>query len=693
MTKPPPLPQDPPPPPGAVEGLPPLPGLHEALAYIAKNNPLAPFALLDPGLEGDDYKADDHDDGELPEGDDPVEAFRPGPSEMLMASMILRIYGAAASCDQPFLPDPGLLSTVIISGPEDRKRFAQILPELPIFRPTDARSPVVVIEEGSMVERSMKELAYRIEGQVERGKPVLVGTSRPERLPAELLALESVRVILPPVDRRMLGALLEVLHPAHQVPIPMEDDDLALVPAIHLAPVFAAETADQAADRLRRIAVKRPTVSTGPTLDDVFGQPAAVAALRQVVRDLHEWRAGRLQWSEVTRSFLLVGPPGTGKTMLAQALAGSAGILFEKTSYSDCQRHGHQGDFLRELNASADRAVASAPSVWFIDEIDSFHKRGQSVSGYMIGVVNGALTLLDRLSATEGVILVAATNDVERVDPAIIRAGRYDRHIRVNPPDRDGVRVFLSSALAGVMTEDHLDRLADQLMGRTGAEISALVRDARTRARAEGKPFSAEHVQAAADAVQPPMTADLLWRVCVHEAGHVVAGHVFGLPAATSARVAPTGGEVIRPGLPSHTRASIWGYQCAVLAGRAAEEVLLGDISSGGGTGISSDLAQATKLAMEAECGLGFGPTLTWVPPETPYSLLQEPMRQRIEASLQAAQAEARAGMDRHRNAVERVAGALSERRELDAAEIAELLVGIPQELVRAEGRTSAGVE
>ncbi|MEO3480341.1 hypothetical protein AAFO90_22090 [Phaeobacter sp. CAU 1743] len=130
-----------------------------------------------------------------------------------------------------------------------------------------------------------------------------------------------------------------------------------------------------------------------------------------------------------------------------------------------------------------------------------------------------------------------------------------------------------------------------------------------------------------------------------------------------------------------------------MLAGRAAEEVLLGDISSGGGTGVSSDLAQATRLAIEAECGLGFGPTLTWVPPETPYSLLPEPMRQRIEASLQAVQAEARAAMDRHRTTVERVAGVLSERRELDAAQIADLLSDIVQEPVRPEGRTSAGVE
>jgi ATP-dependent Zn protease len=150
---------------------------------------------------------------------------------------------------------------------------------------------------------------------------------------------------------------------------------------------------------------------------------------------------------------------------------------------------------------------------------------------------------------------------------------------------------------------------------------------------------------------------------------------------------------VVRPALPSLTRDSLRAFQRAVLSGRAAEEVVLGDISSGGGTGTTSDLAQATKLALEAECGLGFGPTLTWVPPETPYSLIPEPMRQRIEASLQAAQTEARAAMDRHRTAVERVAGVLSERRELNAAQITDLLAGITVEPVRTEATVPAGAE
>ncbi len=100
-----------------------------------------------------------------------------------------------------------------------------------------------------------------------------------------------------------------------------------------------------------------------------------------------------MAWSEVTRSVLMFGPPGTGKTMLAHALAGSARIPIITTSYSDCQKHGHQGDMLAALSAAFERAAQQAPAVLFIDEIDSFSDRssGSQSDGYLRGVVNGCL--------------------------------------------------------------------------------------------------------------------------------------------------------------------------------------------------------------------------------------------------------------------------------------------------------------
>ena len=155
------------------------------------------------------------------------------------------------------------------------------------------------------------------------------------------------------------------------------------------------------------------------TLDSVHGQTEAVVAFDQLVEDLDAWRAGEIAWHEVTSSVLLSGPPGTGKTLLAQAVAGSAAAHFVKTGYAECQKAGHQGDMLKALYAAADQAIAKAPSVFFLDEIDSFYCRGQSSNGYITGVVNGLLILLDRLNATPGMIVIAATNFVENVDPAI----------------------------------------------------------------------------------------------------------------------------------------------------------------------------------------------------------------------------------------------------------------------------------
>lgn len=224
------------------------------------------------------------------------------------------------------------------------------------------------------------------------------------------------------------------------------------------------------------------------------------------------------------------------------------------------------------------------------------------------------------------------------------------------------------------VTDADLDRLADQLLGLSGAEVAAVIRDARTRARASNRELTLTDLQAAADAVQPNPDQDLLWRVCIHEAGHVVAGHLLGLPPATSARVTPRGGEVLRAHLPHMTDRTVRDVMCAVLAGRAAESLFFGDISSGGGEGIGSDLAQATELATRFEAGFGFGETLAWIPPDTPVPLLPENLRKRVEAALQDANQSVHALLEGQQDLIRHVATALLERRELDADEIAALL-------------------
>lgn len=224
------------------------------------------------------------------------------------------------------------------------------------------------------------------------------------------------------------------------------------------------------------------------------------------------------------------------------------------------------------------------------------------------------------------------------------------------------------------VSDHEIDLLADQLLGLTGAAIASLIREARTNARKAGRNLAFEDLQAAADRVQPQLGDALMWRVAVHEAAHVVAGHVNGLPAATLARISPRGGEVIRPHLTAMTEQDIRAMMVAILAGREAEDLIFGDVTSGGGTGFTSDLAQATSLGIRAECAWGFGASLYWISPDTPITLLPDAVRDRVEARLRAGQEDARRMIAQHRGAVERIADALLEHRELDGAVIAVLL-------------------
>jgi cell division protease FtsH len=412
-----------------------LPGFDQAIDYLVRRTRPDPRPS---GFDEDDIIDASDDPGLVPR--------KPFPDEVLDALAILRLCRAVEDTGaegHPLSPARGLLTTIVSRTWEDRKRLAKVIPEL-----SSAQGAVTILsEEPPDRNRNVSDFVKKVEGMLELGRRTIAILSTPEILSPPLALLETARVILPPLNGRMLTLMLEYMYHDADIQVPLTDLQIARLPPLAFGPAFVASDADEAVAHLRRLGTRPIATTTGPTLDHVHGQPEAVGALRQLVRDLEAWRAGKIRWAEVTKSFLLYGPPGTGKTLLAHALAGSAGIGFVKTSYSDCQKFGHQGDMLRELNAAADRAIAGSPAAFFIDEIDSFYDRGMSHNGYVVGVVNGLLTLLDRLSATEGVVLIAATNDPRRVDPAVVRSGRFDRHIQVSAPDRAGIRSMLEAAL------------------------------------------------------------------------------------------------------------------------------------------------------------------------------------------------------------------------------------------------------
>lgn len=603
---------------------------------------------------------------------DPQLGARPEPrtpDAALDALMVLRIaalereFGRRGPC-----PEPGTIIILRAARERDTERLhGQIEAMSPTSRVEVRRMP------GSGNKLDLRQLETNVRRAVLKGRGAVLIADTASPVPPELLPAVVHDIVCPEVSAQMLAAVLAICHDAEvNVPSPLPD-----MGELQLASILAAacpKTALSALDRVR----EKEGADDGVTLNDIHGQPRAIDNFVQMTRDLDDWRIGEVAWSEVTSSFLLSGPPGTGKSHLAQAVAGSAGVHFVKTGYSECQSHGHQGDMLKALYAAADDAIANAPSVFFIDEIASFYARSQSANGYILGVVNGLLTLLDRLNRTSGVIVIAATNYPDKVDPAVIRAGRFDRHLTLGPLDRSGVRSMLTAELpAELVTSAVLDQLGDQLMGMTGAQVAAILRDAATRARRARAPLGADHLLAAATAVARPPDPDLLFRMAIHEAGHVLIGHLTGLPAAHGARLMPHGGEVQRPMPRLLTPDTVAAMIQTLLAGRAAEQIMLSTVSNGAGGGPCSDLAVATDLAVKAEVEYGLGQDLVWQPSDVASRLMPERLCRLVQDRLHDAEDATCCELEAHRPDLERIARALIDAREMDAAGLNGLLAHV----------------
>ncbi|WP_198402472.1 AAA family ATPase [Rhodobacter sp. CZR27] len=532
----------------------------------------------------------------------------------------------------------------------------------------------------------------QLAGLVEAGHPLILVTAEPDLPDGDLAALANLTLQLP---RLSPDLVLEVLSRTHrgsfeeaEVRARLPDREaLARLGALQITAAFALAEATEVADRLSEIAhagLEVPRV----TLDDLQGQPEAVTVLRRMAADLAAWRAGSLPWSQVTASALLAGPPGVGKTMAAEALAGSAGVPLIATSYSACQKMGHQGDALAELNARVEEAIGRAPSVFFIDEVDSYETRGGTdhSSKYQRGIVNGLLEQLSRLALAEGVIVIAATNFPEIVDPAVTRSGRLDLKVAMTLPDRQGLEDLLRAELArlGAVPEiavEAITALARRLVGCSGADVAALVRDAAGRARAAGRGLTAADLAASAERLSPPADPAFERRAALHEAGHLVVGHLTDLPPATLARLTPHGGLVERPFLPVYTLPTAKARLACLMAGRVAERLVLGAPSSGAGAGPASDLAQATRLALDMETAWRLAEDdgersggLSWHDPDRVDLRADPTLRARVEARLGAAEAEATRLIRGHLDDLQRMAAALLRERELDAGRIAEVL-------------------
>ena len=351
------------------------------------------------------------------------------------------------------------------------------------------------------------------------------------------------------------------------------------------------------------------------TFDDVAGADEEKAELQEVVDFLRNPAKYTAIGARIPHGMLLVGPPGTGKTLLARATAGEADVQFLSISGSDFVEMyvGVGASRVRDLFAQAKKV---APAIIFIDEIDAVgRKRGSGLGGghdEKEQTLNQLLVEMDGFARTEGVIVLAATNRPDILDPALLRPGRFDRQIYVGAPDAKGRAEILKVHTKGKRLDSsvNLNTLALATSGFTGADLSNLVNEAAILAARNNRPVisMADLDEAMMKVVAGPekrsrvrlQKAQRL--TAIHEAGHAVA--MYRLPTHDPVRqitVIPRGQALgltwssPREDSTHLTRNEMYEQIVALLGGRVAEALFVGDIS----TGASSDIDRATKLARD----------------------------------------------------------------------------------------------
>ena len=353
--------------------------------------------------------------------------------------------------------------------------------------------------------------------------------------------------------------------------------------------------------------------SEGIKFSDVAGEDEAKENLTEIVEYLHNPAKYQEIGASMPKGILLVGPPGTGKTMLAKAVAGEANVPFFSMSGSEFVEMfvGMGASKVRDLFS---QAKEKAPCIVFIDEIDAI---GKKRDGQMGGndereqTLNQLLTEMDGFEGNNGVIILAATNRPESLDPALLRPGRFDRRVPVELPDLKGREEILKVHAKKIKLADNVDftKIARMASGASGAELANITNEAALRAVRDGRKFatqadleeSIEVVIAGYQKKNAILTDHEKRVVSYHEIGHalVAAKQTNSAPVQKITIVPRTSGALgytMQVDEGNHylmTKEEMENKIATYTAGRAAEEVVFGSVT----TGASNDIEQATKLA------------------------------------------------------------------------------------------------
>ncbi|MGD8430740.1 MAG: ATP-dependent zinc metalloprotease FtsH [Ectothiorhodospiraceae bacterium] len=464
---------------------------------------------------------------------------------------------------------------------------------------------------------------------------------------------------------------------------------------------------------------------TKVTFEDVAGVDEAKEELGEVVDFLRQPEAHGRLGARVPKGVLLVGPPGTGKTLLARAVAGQAGVPFFSINGSEFVEMfvGVGAARVRDL---FEQARAKAPCIIFIDELDALG-RARSLSGMTGGhdekeqTLNQLLAEIDGFDPQTGVVLLAATNRPEILDPALLRPGRFDRQILVDRPDRVGRVAILNVHLKKVRLAEDVDAnsVAAMTPGFTGADLANLVNEAAllaTRRAADAvyaQDFTAavERIVAGLERKNRLLNPEERRIVAHHEIGHaLVALALPGTDPVHKISIIPRGVGALGYTMQRPTedryllrRAELENRLAVLLGGRAAEMLIFGEAS----TGASDDLSRATQIARDMVTRYGMDPELGLMTYESdPAPFLQAPAgmvnrEQRfseqtgreidcaVRAIVEAAFQRATEVLQRHRSELETTAQRLLEQETITEAELPRLETESDAQAPSAKERTT----
>ena len=462
--------------------------------------------------------------------------------------------------------------------------------------------------------------------------------------------------------------------------------------------------------KAKRMSVDAPKI----TFRDVAGADEAVQELHEIKEFLENPKKFQSLGARIPKGVLLYGPPGTGKTLLARAVAGEAGVPFFSISGSDFVEMfvGVGASRVRDL---IEQAKQNSPCIIFMDEIDAVGRhRGAGMGGghdEREQTLNQLLVEMDGFEMTDNIILIAATNRPDILDPALLRPGRFDRQIAVDRPDRKGRKKILEVHTRGkpLSTELDLDVLAGQTPGFTGADLANLINEsALLTARKGNKEITMVELEegimrviAGPEKKTRVMSEKERLVTAYHEMGHAIVGHVLPNTDPVHKISIISRGQALgyTISLPTEdkfltTRAELADTMAMTLGGRAAEEIVFGEIT----TGASNDLEKVTETAKQMVMRYGMserlGPRVFGhnrgqpflgrefnAEPDYSDEIARE-IDDEIRRVVEEAHQSARTILNERRERLEEISRILLERETIDADEFVALIDGASEEEV-----------